>query len=59
MHVCVCVCVCVCVYTQHFIYIVNITAIIDKQQGPTYNTGNYIHHLIIHYDGKESEKECI
>ena len=29
---------------------------IDKQQGPTYSTGNYIQYLVITYTGKESEK---
>ena len=28
----------------------------DKQQSPTYSTGNYIQYLIINYNGKESEK---
>ena len=28
----------------------------DKQQGPTYSTGNYIQYLVIIYNGKESEK---
>ena len=34
----------------------------DKQQGFTvklYSTGDYIQHLIITYNGKESEKEYI
>ena len=29
---------------------------IDKQQGPTVYTGNYIQYLVITYNGKESEK---
>ena len=32
------------------------TCKIDKQQGPI---GNYIHYLIITYDGKEPKKEYI
>ena len=31
----------------------------DRQQGPTYNTGNYIQYLVINHNGKEYEKECI
>ena len=33
--------------------------IIDKQQGPTVQTRNYIQYPIITYNGKKSEKECI
>ena len=32
---------------------------IDKQQGPTDSTGNYIQYLVITYNGKESEREYI
>ena len=30
----------------------------NKQQGPTDNTGNYIQHPVINHNGKENEKEC-
>ena len=30
---------------------------VEKQQGPTYSTGDYIQYLVITYNGKESEKE--
>ena len=28
----------------------------DKQQGPSGNTGNYIQYLVINHNGKEYEK---
>ena len=30
----------------------------DKQQGPTVYTGNYIQYSVINHNGKEYEKEC-
>ena len=32
---------------------------IDKQQGPTKQHRDYIQFLVITYNGKESEKECV
>ena len=31
----------------------------DKQQGPTVYTGNYIQYPVINHNGKEYEKECV
>ena len=31
----------------------------DKQQGPTDSTGNYIQYSVINHNGKEYEKECM
>ena len=31
----------------------------DKQQGATYSTGNYIQYPVINHNGKEYDKECI
>ena len=31
----------------------------DKKQGPTYSTGNYIQYPVINHNGKEYEKEYI
>lgn len=31
----------------------------NRQQGPTYNTGNYTQYLLISYNGKESEEGYI
>ena len=35
----------------------NYYIIMNKQQGPTNNTGNYIQHPVINHN-KENEKEC-
>ena len=31
----------------------------DKQQGPTVYTGNYIQYPVINHNVKEYEKECV
>ena len=31
----------------------------DKQQGPTVDTGSYIQYPGINHNGKEYEKECV
>ena len=31
----------------------------DKHQGPTYGTGNYIQYPVIYHNGNECEKEYI
>ena len=33
--------------------------IMDKQQGPTYRTGNYIQYPVINHNRKKYDKKCV